>query len=210
MMMRTGILCALFLFACGPKGRPDTADDDQPAPDSDPGCTMACSDDLHSVVDCHGNVVTECEGATACDGGLFTCVDACTAAETNKRSVGCDYYATQMDMMFSGNCFAAFVANTWNSPVHITVKYQGVDQPAAAFTKLPVGSGPGLTYAAYDPVAGLQPNEVAILFLSGGTASSRSSKKRTPRSRWQSRRRASSSRGSSASSTRLARPLPTR
>src|SRR5438067_2365993 len=36
----------------------------------------------------------------------------------------------------------------------------------------PNGNGPTLTYGAYDPVAGLAPNEVAILFLGGGTGAS--------------------------------------
>jgi hypothetical protein len=126
-----------------------------------------CSADLHSIVDCHGNLTTQCTGADACDSASLTCKDACVAATANGRSVGCDYYATSMDVLTTGNCFAVFIANTWISPVHLNVKYQNADLPVASFARLPVGSGPGLTYAAYDPVAGVPPGEVAVLFLGG-------------------------------------------
>src|SRR5687768_14072910 len=42
-----------------------------------------CSDDLHSVIDGHGNAATACPG---------TCVPACEAAAASKSSVGCDYF----------------------------------------------------------------------------------------------------------------------
>lgn len=172
-MMRAGLVASLIcvVLGCGPKSRPGDGDDDT-TPDSPDGCALACSEDTHAIVDCNGNMVSECSGNTACDSGLLTCVDACTAADTNKRSIGCDYYATSMDVMTGGYCFAAFVANTWNSPAHITVRHNGVDLPVTNFVRIPVGSGPSLTYAAYDPVAGLPANEVAILFLSGGTGAS--------------------------------------
>ncbi len=166
-MMRAGLLVAgICLFACGPAPR-DHGDDDTTI-DAPQSCALQCSDDLHAIVDCDGNHVTECTGTTACDAGQLTCVDACTAAETNKLSVGCDYYATSMDVLTTGYCFAAFVANTWTSPVHIGVKYQGNDLSVASFARIPNGNGPSLTYQPYDAAAGLQPNEVAILFLGGG------------------------------------------
>jgi IgGFc binding protein len=130
---------------------------------------LQCSGDLHSIVDCNNNLVTECQGSDACDSNSFTCVDACTAAEVNKRSVGCDYYATSMDVLSHGNCFAAFVANTWTSAAHINVKHMNADLPVGNFIKIPQGNGPGLTYAAYDPVAGLAPGQVAVLFLGGSS-----------------------------------------
>jgi IgGFc binding protein len=130
---------------------------------------MSCSGDLHSIVDCNNNVVMQCAGTDACDASTFSCTNACQAAATNKRSVGCDYYATSMDVLEPGYCFAAYVANTWNAPVHIGVKYQGADQPVANFVRIPQGSGPGLTYGNYDATAGLAPGQVAILFLGGNT-----------------------------------------
>jgi len=119
------------------------------------------------VIDCHGNVVQDCTGGEACDPSTFTCQDACVAAESNHRSVGCDYYATDMDSMMSGYCYAVFVANTWTTPVHINVEYKGQTLNTATFTRIPSGSGPSLTQGTYDAAAGLPPGEVAILFLGG-------------------------------------------
>src|SRR6185312_3423215 len=80
---------------------------------------------------------------------------------------GCDYYATDTETEQPTYCFAAFGANTWTSPAHIQVEYGGTQESVAAFTRLPSGTGPSLTYTAYDPVAGLPPGQVAILFLAG-------------------------------------------
>jgi hypothetical protein len=71
---------------------------------------------------------------------------------------------------FSVNyCFAAFVANTWNTPVHLNVQFNGATLPVENFTRIPIGQGPTLTYQIYDNTAGLAPGEVAIMFLSGIT-----------------------------------------
>jgi len=126
-MMRAGLVVSLCcLLACGPKERTSGDDDDDGTDGPGGGCALQCSEDTHEILDCNGNLVSECSGNTACDSGLLTCVDACTAAETNKRSVGCEYQAISMDVATAGYCFAAFVANTWTSPVKISVKYQGV------------------------------------------------------------------------------------
>jgi len=135
----------------------------------DPGCPLSCSADLHDVVDCNNTVVTTCSDTDACDGTSHTCVDACQAAATNHHSVGCDYYATDTETEQPTYCFAAFVANTWTSPAHIQVEYGGTQLTVATFTRIPSGSGPSLTYGAYDPVAGLAPGQVAILFLAGNS-----------------------------------------
>ncbi|HUS30854.1 MAG TPA: IgGFc-binding protein [Kofleriaceae bacterium] len=163
-MRTTFLLVASLLIACGPGARHNGDDDD--GPDS-ATCQNACSVDGHAIVDCHNNVVTQCEGAAACDPATFTCADACTAAESNHRSVGCDYYATDMDSLFGGYCYAVFVANTWTSPAHINVDYKGQQLNVATFTRIPSGSGPTLTQGTFDPAAGLAPGQVAILFLGG-------------------------------------------
>ena len=155
-----------ILVACGPSSRPKGGDDDNNTDANEP-CPHVCSADLHSIVDCNNTLVTACDPTEACDTGTVVCEDACTAANANHLSVGCDYYATDMDTLTTGYCFAAFVANTWTSPAHIGVEYNGMTLTPATFTRLPVGSGPGLTYSAYDPNAGLAPGDVAVLFLSG-------------------------------------------
>lgn len=163
MMRVAALLGAIGLFACGPGRREDTGDNSKP----DATCGQECSPDLHAIVDCNGTVVQQCGGGTACDPTTYTCQDACAAAEANHRSVGCDYYATQMDTLTPGYCFAVFVANTWSSPVHIEVEYAGQQLNTQSFTRIPSGSGPSLTQGTYDAVQGVPPGEVAILFLGG-------------------------------------------
>ena len=171
-MRGTLFVCFMLgVIACGPKPRDPGATGGDGGPDGPEGCSHRCSGDLHSVVDCNNNIVSTCAGADACDADTLTCVNACVAAESNKRSIGCDYYATSMDVFTHGNCFAAFVANTWNTPAHIAVKHANIDLPVADFIRIPQGSGPSLTYAPYDPVAGLPPGEVAVLFLGGSSGS---------------------------------------
>src|SRR4051794_18293500 len=121
MMMRTRLLLLAFLIACGPGPRHNGGDDDG----TDASCANGCSADGHAVVDCHGGVVQACDGGDACDTSTYTCQNACVAAENNHRSVGCDYYATDMETLTPGYCFAMFVANTWTSPAHINVEYKG-------------------------------------------------------------------------------------
>jgi hypothetical protein len=140
-------------------------------PDDSPGCSATCSSDFHAIVDCEGNLIKQCSGNEGCDLSLGTCANACQAAVNNKQSVGCEYYATNMDQFSAGVCFAAFVANTWNTPVHIQVEYAGQQLPIANFARIPSGAGANLTYAPYDPNAGLAPGEVVILFLAGQTGS---------------------------------------
>lgn len=130
-------------------------------------CNWRCSDDLHAVVDCRDAVVTQCSADQGCDLATTRCINACLAAENAKRSVGCEYYAVQMDQLASQACFAAFVANTWNTPAHFSVSRDGQALAAETFAYLPVGYGPSLSYEPYDPAVGLLPGEVAILFLAG-------------------------------------------
>ena len=65
-----------------------------------------------------------------------------------------------------GACFAAFVANTWEKPVHLQVSYAGQVLPVAAFTAIPMGQGKAVAYGPDDDVAGLPVGQVAVLFLS--------------------------------------------
>jgi hypothetical protein len=137
-----------------------------------PTCGLSCSPDHHSVVDCNGVVQVKCMAGQACDLSTGLCSDACTAASNNKQSIGCDYYATNMEMDYSNQCFAAFIANTWDTPAHLGVQfYPNTPLPVANFGRIPAGSGSSITYTPYDDTAGLAPGEVAILFLSGSDSS---------------------------------------
>jgi hypothetical protein len=158
---------ALVLVACGPA--PRAGRDGTPDAAAEGICERSCSADSHVVLSCTGEVIDDCGGTAACDPATFTCQNACQAAETNQRSVGCDYYATDMEVSHPTFCFAMFVANTWTSPAKIDVEYRGQAMPVAQFARIPVGSGPSITYSPYDPNIGLPPGEVAVLFLSGDT-----------------------------------------
>ncbi|MFT3839895.1 MAG: IgGFc-binding protein [Myxococcaceae bacterium] len=129
-------------------------------------CVSTCSDDLQSVIDCHGNP-THCPNGLGCgaDGG---CIDACEAAQGS--TIGCEFFLAaggpQPDT--AGSCYAAFVANTWDAPITINVDQAGTPLNASDFAKTPVGQGAGITYQGL-PAAGmgvtLDPGKMAILFL---------------------------------------------
>jgi len=92
----------------------------------------------------------------------------CADAEANHASVGCDYYAVDMDAAQGppqDACFAVFVANTGESAVHINADWHGTTIDLSKFAKLPQGQGQSLTYGNYDVTSGLAPGAVAILFL---------------------------------------------
>ena len=90
------------------------------------------------------------------------------AAEANNSSVGCDYFAVDMDAASGppqNACYAVFVANVSAVPTHIQVTWKDQTIDLSKFAKLPVGQGQQLMYMPYDPTAGLAPGDVAILFL---------------------------------------------
>lgn len=130
-------------------------------------CPDGCSADLKQVIDCHGATVTQCDIDQACLNGKCT-GDPCGAAAAAKSAIGCDYWAVKPDVIIKEAadfaCFAAFVANTWDTPVHIDASYGG--QAFTDFIYIPEGQGSNISYKPYDAVAGLGVGEVAILFLS--------------------------------------------
>ena len=145
---------------------PDPFGDTGPGKDSS-NCSVGCSGDLHNVVDCNGNVVLACPPDKGCAPG-GTCVDACDAAKQNKSSVGCEYFALSATDFTGQTCFAAFVANTWGSPVTVAVERGGA--PLTGIAYAPQGGDKNLTYA---PLANntIPTGGVGILFLSDDGAS---------------------------------------
>jgi hypothetical protein len=128
------------------------------------GC-LTCSSDLHSVLGCNGTLVKTCAANEGClPNG--TCGSACASASANQSTVGCDYYSINPDVITGGigQCFAAYIANTWDAPVGITVEWNGMSLDASTFARIPSGSGPSITYAPL-PGGQLPPGQVAILFL---------------------------------------------
>lgn len=173
--MKRGACWVLFAVlvgaaACGPSGRPNGSDD-TPADDNPPGddtggpTCPSCNDDGSGIIDCDGNV-TLCSDELACSDGA--CVDPCEAAVASNSSVGCEYYTVDMDAAQGppyDACYTVFVANTSRGNVHMNIEWNGETVDLSQFAKLPVGSGQSLTYAPYDPVTGLAPGQVAIVFL---------------------------------------------
>ncbi len=94
---------------------------------------------------------------------------ACQEAADLKTSVACDYHAVMLDGMYGADngCFVSFVANTSNERARIQVRFGEDEVDLSQYAKIPQGAGLTLTYADYDPTAGLAPGEVAILFLAG-------------------------------------------
>ncbi|HEY8041784.1 MAG TPA: IgGFc-binding protein [Polyangiaceae bacterium] len=126
-----------------------------------------CSSDLHSVVDCDNNVITTCPSDQGCSG--TSCVPACQSAKDNKSSLGCEYYAVDPDIITgigggAGACFVAYIANTWDSPVTISMEYGGTPYDPSKFAYIPTGTGQNMQFASL--ANGTIPaGEVAILFL---------------------------------------------
>ncbi len=132
-------------------------------------CVDHCSADLHEVLDCANRVVKTCPATEGCGPG-GACISACESAAANLSTVGCDYYSIVPGKTGTFNeCFAAYVANTWNGPVKLTVEYQGFSIPIDNFAVIPTGSGASITYAPL-PGGMLPAGQLAILFLVAGSA----------------------------------------
>ncbi len=162
-MKLTFLLAVMFAVACGPGNRNGSGggDDTGGGGETCPRCT----DDNSGTIDCDGNVHA-CAPDQSCS--LGECMNGCAAAEANHASIGCEYYAVDMDAA-SGPpqdaCFAVFIANTSRGQAHIDVDWNGQGIDLATYAKKPLGQGTGLQYGTYDPAQGLAPGEVAILFL---------------------------------------------
>jgi hypothetical protein len=143
-------------------------------PDACAGQSPRCSGDLHQVLDCDGHPVETCPDDQGCAAGK--CVKACDAATANQSAVGCDYFSFAPDTIgalntaglnSAGDCFAAYVVNTWSSPVTISVDRGGYTLNSLDdFARIPSGSGLSLSYAPL-PGGQLPPGQMAILFLAG-------------------------------------------
>jgi hypothetical protein len=156
----------------GDVGNPDGPSSDAPGDTGDAAetgpCPVHCSADLHQILDCNDNVVQTCMSNAGCD-PKGTCVPACQSAVANQSHVGCEFYAVDYDILlnqgYEGSCYAAFVVNTWNAPVTISVDRAGQTFNTPDFARIPQGSGMSLSYGSL--VNGQLPaGQVAILFLS--------------------------------------------
>jgi hypothetical protein len=127
-----------------------------------------CSGDLHTAIDCNGNVTMTCPPDQGCVANK--CVPACEAAAANKSSVGCDYFVYPPPAHGAAPaCTGAFVANNWGTPVKLTIERDGESFSAEQFAYLPTGNGASITYA---PLTGgtIPPGAVALVLLNRETS----------------------------------------
>ncbi len=98
-----------------------------------------------------------------------TTSDECAAAEQAGASVGCEYYAVEMDGGWAADngCFVSFLANTSTSLAQVTASFQGINVDLSAHAVIPHGAGATLTLDPFNPGTGIPPGQVAILFLAG-------------------------------------------
>lgn len=130
-----------------------------------PTKVLACSGDLRSVIDDMGNVITTCPNDQGCAGGV--CVPACAAAAASKGSIGCDYVVPTPSFYayILPPCFAIFIANNWPSPVTVNVTRGGKSYNVSQFGRIAKAGVPESSWAPV-PSTGIQPGDVAILFMS--------------------------------------------
>ncbi|HEY6464082.1 MAG TPA: hypothetical protein VIY73_28130, partial [Polyangiaceae bacterium] len=127
--------------------------------------------DLGYVWKC-GQRIFQCSSLEQCEEreSGAACVNPCLDSLGNDTSNGCEFYAVEMDTTqeAEGVCYAVFVVNQWKTgePAKIEVSRGSTVFPIQQFARIPTGKGTGITYAPYDPSAGLPANQVAILFLS--------------------------------------------
>src|SRR5262249_50099098 len=153
--MRHGMLrhCTIGVFALSACASSETGDAPPPPAGPEFGAdagpiASGCSNDGHRIVASNGDTVETCEGATACHPGSLRCEDACAVAVETKGSVGCEYYGVSLSAAADTDCFAVFVANTWDVPAHFTVNHGAETIDVSKFARLPHGKGKDV---AYDP-----------------------------------------------------------
>lgn len=128
---------------------------------------LRCSADLHKVIDgCTQDVIQECASDMGCAKG--TCVPACDSVAASQGSIGCSFFTTPPDTLVDSetSCFAAFVANTWTTPVNVTAEYGSTALDLSKSIYRAVASGNSITY---EPIVGaIPPGELGIVFLAEG------------------------------------------
>ncbi|AKV00192.1 hypothetical protein AKJ09_06855 [Labilithrix luteola] len=161
-------IAASAFVGCGKSNGFVTGDDKQfdfdasTAPDG-PVCGKQCSLDARSIIDgCTGETVEACSDDKACGAGV--CQEPCAAAAADRSSNGCEFYLQEplYTKVYGQSCYAAFVVNTSNQPVDVTLERDGaeLDISKAVFSTQP-GS------ADLTPHEGsIAPGESVILFVS--------------------------------------------
>ena len=162
------VIISISLVACSPPRRNDNGNGSggSDSGDGGGGCENTCSADLHSVVDCNGNVVTTCPDDQACGDGM--CSAPCEAAANGSKStIGCDYYTVDPDIITrAAGCVLRGVRREHME--HAESRSPSIAEARADDRRLRAhaerATAQGITYAPL-PNGQLQPGQVAILFL---------------------------------------------
>ena len=161
---------ALITAACGPT-KPGNGGDGGSGGGGDGGngdgglVGVACSSDLHSVLDGNGNVIGTCPDDQGCASGV--CVPACQAAAASQGSVGCDFVVATPSFYTPDRppCFAAFLANNWPEDTMVTIERDGTSYDPTMFGRVPDGTA-DVTGWATIPATGIATSSVGVVFLS--------------------------------------------
>ncbi len=139
---------------------------DDAATDAPAACEeRKCSRDLHAVLDaCTEAVIESCGPSSGCANGA--CVPACDSAALAQGSIGCSFWTTPPDVVpeADNSCFAAFVANTWTTPVNVKGTYgkQALDLSRSVYRAVATDGA-----VRYERIEGaIPPGELGIIFLS--------------------------------------------
>lgn len=163
-----GVLLLTPLASCGGSSRGDFPQETGPVfgedasvPDADRSCARQCSLDFRSVLSaCDGSLVETCPPDLACGGA--SCVSPCEAMAAAQSSVGCEFYTQPPGTTnAAGSCYAAYVVNSWTSPISVDVSLGGerLDLSNAVYRFKPGTS-------ELEPAPGeIPPDESVIVFL---------------------------------------------
>lgn len=160
--------------ACGSRGNGFGGGGDPLIEETDGGVDAAvscegkrCSRDLHRIVDgCTGALLETCEPDRGCAEGA--CVPACDSVAANQGSIGCSFVAIPPDTLPDSetSCFAAFVANTWTTPVNVHAEYGATPLDLSNSIYRAVTEGAAIRYERIE--GPLAPGELGIVFLAEG------------------------------------------
>jgi IgGFc binding protein len=131
-------------------------------------CALTCSDDLQVLTDCDGRSIS-CPMGTGCS--PRGCIDPCLAAIGSQSTTGCEFFSVAVPREVStiNSCYAVFVANTWNTPVELTVNQGSTILDVSSIARIPVSLSDGvIDYRPLPSSRGhttLPVGEMAILFL---------------------------------------------
>lgn len=144
----------------------DAPRSDTPLADTGPPTGAGCSADLRDVLRDDGSVLRTCDDDEGCSEGA--CIDACDAATASRGTVACDFVVTSPPAYPPAlpPCLAAFVANGWSSPAHLTVTRGGASFDVTTFGRIVDNTIADAAAWAPVPATGVPPGAVAVLFLS--------------------------------------------